>query len=330
MSKAITIIHYSEDKDHFLTLLNKACLGKASDLITPNQFIYENKYHEAIEGDSFKNLSFIIMDDVVGEGDPLAIILIHKIHDIFCYTHLGIQMTLIDERKKIVSQAFEIIFEISKKHSIQTIKIDDRGQKKDLSMIGAEAFNYNGVPHSKLEAIVDLTKTEDDLHRDLRKSYKSLINQGRREINFDSINAQNPDRDKFNQFQSFHKQVAGRITRPQQSWDIQFDMIKAGQAELIMGSMSPHGLVSSALFNDVGAVTQYSVAVYNRDLFDYPLAHANLYEGMLRAKKRGQKTFYLGQIPAFGTVSEKEFNIGKFKKGFCENIKSYIEWEIIL
>ena len=87
-------------------------------------------------------------------------------------------------------------------------------------------------------------------------------------------------------------------------------------------------MVSSALFNDVGHMTVYSVAVYNRDLFDYPLAHANVYDGIMRAKERGQKSFYLGQIPPYGSVDEKEFNIGKFKKGFCDELTSYIEWNI--
>jgi len=38
---------------------------------------------------------------------------------------------------------------------------------------------------------------------------------------------------------------------------------------------------------------------------------------VLRSKERGLRYFDLGFLPARRTVSDKEYNIGYFKRGFC-------------
>lgn len=322
MSKAFTAIFYFDEPEAFLGALEKIARDKM--LITSAQFSMEDRYQEAMEGGQYKNLSFIL----VREAELQALVLAHKVGKTLRYNHLGISITSLAEDKKIISSAIEWIIEAAKKNNISEILVDDKGSGNELSLIGAEAFNYKGTPQTKLEAIIDLGQSEKEIHRQIRKSYKSLVNQGRKEMRFEYVAGDKAERHLFDDFQNFHRQVAGRATRSQETWDLQYDMIVTGQAELVLGYLEPHGLISSALFNDVGDMTVYSVAVYNRDLFDYPLAHANVYEGIMRAKERGQKLFYLGQIPAYGSVEEKEFNIGKFKKGFCDRLKSYIEWHI--
>ena len=324
MSKAIRAIHYTQQPEEFLALLDR--LGVDSGAITASQFVNEDRYQKAFTEGNYKNLSFIL----TASDEPAAVVLTHQVEDIICYNHLGVDIICPDENKKTIAEAFKVLMEQAREPGVKQIRIDDRAQGNMISLIGAEAFNNNAEPHTKLEAVIDLEKSEEDIHKGLRKSYKSLVNQGRREIDFKYVTSGTMDHDAFTSFRLFHKQVAGRVTRSQESWDVQADMINDGEAELIMGYMEPHGLVSSALFNDIGDMTVYSVAVYNRDLFDYPLAHANVYEGIMRAKARGQKIFYLGQIPPYGSVEEKEFNIGKFKKGFCEGLKTYIEWHINL
>jgi lipid II:glycine glycyltransferase (peptidoglycan interpeptide bridge formation enzyme) len=104
-------------------------------------------------------------------------------------------------------------------------------------------------------------------------------------------------------------------------------MIKAGCGDLVLGYMKGHGLVSSALFTDFGDISHYAVAVYNRELFaEKPLGHAVTFEGILRAKERGQRLVNMGVIEQKGHVSDKEYNIGLFKKGFSNTLGNHIEW----
>ena len=108
-------------------------------------------------------------------------------------------------------------------------------------------------------------------------------------MTFKYIRGDEASRDAFNSFRDFHKKIAGRVTRSPATWEAQYEMIQAGYAELILGYMDEDGLVSSALFNDMACQTIYAVAVYDRELQGIPLAHANVYEGILRAKSRGQR-----------------------------------------
>ena len=137
----------------------------------------------------------------------------------------------------------------------------DKSQKVPVikhALIEAEKY-YN----KKFEVIIDLTQDKEIIHSNLRKSYKSLINQGEREIDFITINKENPDREQFEAYRSFHKKVSGRTTRTVNSWEAQFQMIEIGCAELIMGKMEPYGLVSSTFCNDLGDTTFYGAEVQN-------------------------------------------------------------------
>lgn len=290
------MIAYDTNPAEFLKLLS----GR-HDLPDPIQFDLESRYRSAEHGKRFKDLSFFKNDTCV---------LYHK----FSENQSGFNGSgaEIHGNNDIVEQ----LYDYAKSYGLPEIKIDMKGYE----------FPPKGQSKQKFRGLIDLTQTEAGLHAGVRKSFKSLINKGRAEMIFKAITKDNADEKAFRDFETFHLQVAGRKTRSSESWNIQFEMIQKGVAELLMGYLEPHGLVSSALFTDYGPVTSYAVAVYNRDLFEKPLAHANVYEGMLRAKGRGQRTFNLGVIPQEGEASEKEVNIGKFKKGFVPSLTPFYEW----
>ena len=320
MKTPYTIIAFSDDPDAFLN--GVSVFHRKMGTITAAQFVFEDRYQTAIEGERFANLSFCLC---VGE-EFVALVLAHKLGDALRYNHLGVAIFGPTESKKPLAAVFAHLTTLGKTLGLTSIAIDDRNSGPEVSLIGKEAFNLNACPQAQLEAIVDLSQSEEEIHRGLRKSYKSLVNQGRKEMRFEYLQGTEASEATFDSFRLFHQQVAGRVTRPKESWDVQYEMIQSGDAELVLGYMDGEGLVSSALFCDSGTQTSYAVAVYDREKFDHPLAHANVYEGLIRAKRRGQKEFYLGQIPTFGTVSDKEFNIGKFKKGFCDSLRQYTEW----
>ena len=73
--------------------------------------------------------------------------------------------------------------------------------------------------------------------------------------------------------------------------------------------------------------TYYASGVYDRERFDQPLAHWPLYDAIRRSGARGMRRFDLGELPAKGTVSDKEFNIGYFKRGFASQIDMHLVWQ---
>lgn len=201
------------------------------------------------------------------------------------------------------------------------------GQASDLGRI---MLAMGASPTVVVEAVASLEGSEADLLRPLRKSYRSLVNWGRRSLNLTHINRENPDRAGFDRYREFHLKVAGRVTRPLDSWNIMFDTLKRGMGELSLGEDMQGRLLAATLVIDGAAVAQYASAVYEREEFDQPLAHWPVVSAMLRAKDRGMKYFDLGVIPSQDAASEKEFNIGRFKRGFTDRFVYRIVWTLPL
>ena len=182
---------------------------------------------------------------------------------------------------------------------------------------------YTATEHDFASA--DLTGGEAGLRKGLRKSFKSLLNWGKRSLALEIYGNANADRALFKRYQDFHAQVAGRTTRPQASWEFMADWIARGHGELILGSLDGE-LVTGTMVVDGTETVYYASGVYDRDRFDKPLAHWPLWLGMLHAAERGRRSFDLGDIPRRGTASEKEINIGYFKRGFATALATRVVW----
>jgi hypothetical protein len=312
------VIGWQDQPDEFLDAVTR--FG-----ITPAQFTLTTQYWKAYAGKAFRDLSFCLAKG----GDVKLAVPCHNAGETLNFGGRPLEFLGHDHDKKTVTMAFDELLRRAKESGARSISVADRAADQALSVTGAEAFRRHGVPACRLNAVIDLSLAEETIRGQMRESYKSLINQIRRDMTFVVLARENADKKLFDDFRLFHRKVAGRQTRPVESWETQFEMVAAGCAELVLGYVGSHGLVSSALFTDFGETTSYAVAVYDRELFaNRSLAHANVYEGIIRAKRRRQVRFLLGNVPARGTLSDKEYSIGTFKKGFCDRLDIHIEWTI--
>lgn len=180
--------------------------------------------------------------------------------------------------------------------------------------------------------IIDLRKPENELFKSTRKSYKSLINWGRKNLNIRIINANSISMNDIKSFRQLHIREAGRETRSKKSWGIQFDMILKGNAFLVTAE-DGCSLVSAAIFIHSNKYCYYGVSASNRSMFDKPLSHAVIWSAILHAKILGCHYFEMGEQLYFKqgnpAPSEKELGISKFKAGFGGNtkIRMNISWE---
>ena len=187
-------------------------------------------------------------------------------------------------------------------------------------MFWAEARpNDNGQPYywPHETGWIDLTS---DWNKSIRKSYRSLINWGKKNMAVNCICGEYSH--EFGNYTQFHKDIAGRSTRSAASWDLQWMEVANGRGELIMGRWN-NELVAGAVFIDGKKVCVYWSAVYERKYFDKPLAHYTLWLAINHAQKRGLKWFELGGIPKQGLTTDKEYQIGYFKRGFATHIVPY-------
>jgi len=154
-----------------------------------------------------------------------------------------------------------------------------------------------------------------------RKSYKSLINSGRREWIVGVMDSS--DAAVWAEFTQLHFEVSGRRTRSQETWDLQLEQISLGEAILVFLRDAEGRMVGGGFFQFTQDEALYSVAAYDRTLFQKPLGHvvqAAAIEEFRRRNIRWLKLgrrFYPSELP---TPTEKELSISEFKSGFASHL----------
>lgn len=183
-----------------------------------------------------------------------------------------------------------------------------------------------GIAHGSAQ--VDLTRSEETLRADIRDSYRSLTNWGSRNLSLSFVNAAQPDRTLFDLFPDFHARIAGGKRRGDDYWQVYWEEIAAGRAEMILGFLADGTLVAGSIVLWAGDTAYYASGVYDRGQFDKPLGHWPLWTAILRAKAAGLSRFDLGEIPARGQADDKEISIAFFKRGFTSGRSLRLKWTL--
>ena len=171
------------------------------------------------------------------------------------------------------------------------------------------------TPSVRIHGISDLSDGQAFIQRAIRKSYRSLINWGRKNFTMNYVTATNLDYNLFQVFPAFHSRIAGREQYGTAFWRVFWHEIASGKAELSLGFIDDDKLTAAVFIADAELTSYYVSGVFDRAHFDKPVSHFPLYDAMLRAADRGVKNFDLGELhPLNSSVSEKEVQIGYFKR----------------
>jgi hypothetical protein len=267
----------------------------------------------------------------VTEGDkPLAIVQCTSGDDEFDYFGAPVRVVFRDGLSKdkidrVASAAFVRIDALAGFGRHRRVAVRDDSNLNNLSPLGKQCLNRRAAAALRLTGLCRLDQGEVGIRRSLRKSFRSLVNWGQRNLRLVSIDAKNPDCALFKAYQDFHTVVARRITRPQASWRAMFNWIAQGGGELILGYLGDE-LVAGTMVVDSAVHSYYASGVYDRNRFNQPLAHWPLFNVMLHSMSRGKQMFVLGDLPLPGAASDKEIAIGYFKRGFATDIQTWICW----
>ncbi len=208
----------------------------------------------------------------------------------------------------------------------ETLWVSDFLANDMRSAVCAACSGRGFAPSPKFSGLCDLSLEKDSLRRALRKSYRSLVNWGKKNMRVAYVNDANPDRTGFQSYREFHLRVAGRVTRSQCTWDAMYAWITGGKGELSLGYLDTGELVAGTMVVDGETTAYYSSGVYDRERFDLPIAHWLVHDAVLRSRERGLRWFDLGDVPEKGTVGDKEYSIGFFKSGFATEIRPWTNW----
>ena len=200
------------------------------------------------------------------------------------------------------------------------------GEGASLGPIDHACIARLSRPETKMYAVVELAHGEDGVRRGVRDSYRSLINWGRKQMVMDYVNRDNADRARFDSYPAFHSRVAGKGARGGDYWETVWAEIISGGAELSLGRMADGTLIAGTLTTFAGTIAYYTSGTYDRDRFDKPIGHWPVFDAITRAAGRGLSHYDLGEVIPRGAMTEKEVQIGFFKKGFTDTIVLRLEW----
>ncbi len=220
----------------------------------------------------------------------------------------------IGRAERMLAEEFWNLCQSLKCQTFNYLEMSPRGQLSEFAI----ALLKSGCAATPVyKQIIDLQCNESDLRSDIRKSYRSLINWGERELAITVHDHGSMLPEIMEEFRQLHMAVAGRETRSPETWRLQYRQIVADQAFLITGRLSGK-LVTAALFLHSPSYCFYGVGASVREMFDKPLSHAILWRSILEAKRRGCRLYEMGELMNLYPqgYSDKERNLAVFRRGF--------------
>jgi len=227
-------------------------------------------------------------------------------------------------KKKIIKQCQALLFKICQLKHISSWESSEGFWGDKALGLGLSPWHLQAMAHGaniKLQhdMYVDLSLEMGHIKSYFRKSYKSLISSGQKLWQVNVLSDENQD--VWREFQDLHVHVAGKQTRCQDSWDLQYKAITQGEAFLIYLNNDKGNMVGGGFFHITRDEAVYAVGVYERSLFDKPLGHVVQYRAIEEMKSRGIRWYKLGLL-CFSAeqVSDKELSIAYFKQGFSTHV----------
>ena len=301
-------------------------LFQESDFHYPLYQPWNMRYYEAYESETkFEDCSFVIEE----KNLPVSGVRITRNelekgrHSLSCF---GLPILYIENQEMPSTQtrgaqkASKAEFDsIRQRYEVGQIGYRDFLRGGSLSFFSKILLNEGARPVPSFTQIINLSVSEADLHCQVRKSYKSLINWGKRELSLRVIDSETVAPEDIERFRKLHIQAAGRETRSQNTWDLQYEMVRHKEAFCVFGELGGE-LVTAALFPCSPGYCFYGVSASKKDLSDKPLSHAVIWHSIIHAKETGCSFIDLGDqyypnqcCPLPG---EKELSISSFKHGF--------------
>lgn len=159
--------------------------------------------------------------------------------------------------------------------------------------------------------VIDLTKTEECLYANLRKSYKQLVRFGSKII-YSSLDNNNQVDEAIEEIKKRKRQdIPKEKWRSDETWEIQKEMIKQKEGFVVTTSQA------GAIFLHNKDTCYYGVSTGNN-------LHTIIWRAILQAKVIGCKEFEMGEQVFAG--DQKEINISAFKHGFGGETKVRLEF----
>lgn len=177
---------------------------------------------------------------------------------------------------------------------------------------------YQYLDTSILSYVIDLSP--ENLLKSCRKGHISDIKRVLNDARFKTRIITVADHVEHKAFQTLHHRCAGKITRSDESFELQFQKLIQGTAFLV-GLDFDSRTVAYSYFELCNGKAAYASGVDDPDYADWPLYHSVVYTAMKYLKSLGvtkmdtlQPSAPSAQLDYY--PDDKQLNIARFKRGF--------------
>lgn len=180
-------------------------------------------------------------------------------------------------------------------------------------------FKYGFLDASLTTVLINLQDGPERLHASLRGSYKSLINEANRDLSVELFDARSVNAGVFQAYVDLHAKAAGRRTRPERTFEMQYEMILADEASLV-GVRQADKWLGFSQFLHTPATTYYASSAQDPDLASNNVGPAMLWAAIRWYSDRKvpwmelDSQYFGPQL--FENPSRKGIQISFFKRGF--------------
>ena len=227
-------------------------------------------------------------------------------------------------KRKILKKCLNVLKAIAHKFFVSELQFRENIMSNGLESWERVLLENSGrIIGNGVEAYVNLSMQPEAILKKIRRTNKYSIIKGKELWDYKLITKDNTKEeiyDAMDKFRQLHIEVAGRETRSIKTWELQREGIINSDDFLVMLYDKELGLIGASLYQTTNTAGMYSVAAYNRELFDKPIAHVSQWIAICHMREIGIKWYYIGKRfyeEDFENPSDKEIKIGHFKEGFA-------------
>ncbi|NOQ68380.1 peptidoglycan bridge formation glycyltransferase FemA/FemB family protein, partial [Patescibacteria group bacterium] len=219
----------------------------------------------------------------------------------------------------ILNELFAFLKDLGKKERVGFVRISPILENTEENLEIFKQAGFKNAPihmmHPELTWILDITKSEDEILKGMRKTHRNLIRRAAKE-GVEII--QSTDEKYLKAFYDIHMETVKRHKFVPFSYDYiknEIDAFKNDDQISIFSAKYKDEIISSAIIVFYGEQAFYHHGSSSSKHYKIPSSYLNLWEAIKEAKKRGKKKFNF-----YGIVENKPKHpwtgLSKFKKGF--------------
>ena len=219
----------------------------------------------------------------------------------------------------ILDELFNYLKDLGEKEKVGFVRISPILENTEENLEIFKQAGFKNAPihmmHPELTWVLDITKSEDEILKGMRKTHRNLIRRAAKE-GVEII--QSTDEKYLKAFYDIHMETVKRHKFVPFSYDYiksEIDAFKNDDQISIFSAKYKDEIISSAIVVFYGEQAFYHHGSSSSKHYKIPSSYLNLWEAIKEAKKRGKKKFNF-----YGIVENKPKHpwtgLSKFKKGF--------------